>query len=210
MRRPILAFIAFSWLAGCADGLQLPGFGGDRTGDGIRTLSLLNGDVRVRGPAGYCVDQSASSASRGFAILAGCALLSDRAAMMPDRSGLLTVQFGEPGSALVAQDPAALADYLRSDPGQALLASGPDGVEVGEVHMGDNLVILRFQDRAGAPVPGTTPFIWRGFTDIGGRLVTVSALSYSRAPLQRDAGRTLLELALNALGKANRPDAAPS
>jgi len=59
-------------------------------------------------------------------------------------------------------------------------------------------------------VPGTTPFIWRGFTDIGGRLVTVSALSYSRAPLQRDAGRTLLELALNALGKANRPDAAPS
>lgn len=210
MHKPLTAFIALAWLAGCADGLQFPGSGRDMTGDGIRTLSMLGGDVRVRGPEGYCVDQSSSSASRGFAILAGCAVLSDRAAVMPDRAGLLTVQFGDPGSALVTEGAAGLADYLRDDAGRALLASGDAGVDIGEVHVNDNLVLVRFEDKGGAPVPGTTPAIWRGFTDVGDRLVTVSALSYSRAPLGRDAGRTLLELTFNALGEVNRPAADPS
>ena len=205
MRKTILALLGLAWLSACTDGAAFPGLGRDMTGDGIRTLSVLDGAVRVRGPRGYCVDQSASVASKGFAIMAGCALLSDRAAMMPDRAGLLTVQFGAPGSALVGAGSNDLAEVLRDDAGQALLASGEDGVEIGKVRVDDGVVLVRFEDRAGAPIPGTTPTVWRGFTDIGDRLVTVSVLSYERDPLDSEAGRSLLELTLQALAEVNRP-----
>jgi hypothetical protein len=208
MRKTILALAGLSWLSACDLGITLPGFGRDMTGDGIRTMALLDGAVRVRGPRGYCVDQSASAASRGFAIMAGCAMLSERAATMPDRAGLITVQFGAPGSALVGSGAADLAEVLRDDAGQGMLSSGEAGVEVGEVQVDDNRVMVRFEDHAGAPIPGTTPLVWRGFTDIGDRLVTVSVLAYDRDPLSGEAGRTLLDLALRALKEVNGP--APS
>lgn len=208
MRKTILALAGLTWLSACDLGITLPGFGRDMTGDGIRTLALLDGAVRVRGPRGYCVDQSASAASRGFAIMAGCGLLSERAAMMPDRAGLVTVQFGAPGSALVGAGAEDLAEVLRDDAGQGLLSNGEAGVEVGEVQVDDTRVMVRFEDHAGAPLPGTTPLVWRGFTDIGDRLVTVSVLAYDRDPLTGEAGRTLLKMALRALKEVNGP--APS
>jgi hypothetical protein len=208
MRKTILALAALSWLSACGLGITLPGFGRDMTGGGIRTLALLDGAVRVGGPEGYCVDQSASAASRGFAIMAGCAVLSERAAKMPDRAGLVTVQFGAPGSALVGAGAADLAEVLRDGAGQGLLSGGEAGVEVGEIAVDDTRVMVRFEDHAGAPIPGTTPMVWRGFTDIGDRLVTVSVLAYDHDPLTGEAGRFLLEAALRALKEVNGP--APS
>lgn len=205
MRKTILALAGLTWLSACDLGITLPGFGRDMTGDGIRTLALLDGAVRVRGPEGYCVDPSASAASSGFAIMAGCAVLSERGGTMPDRAGLVTVQFGAPGSALVGAGAADLAEMLRDDSGQGLLSSGEAGVEVGEVEVDGTRVMVRFEDHAGAPVPGTTPKVWRGFTDIGDRLVTVSVLAYDRDPLTSEAGRTLLETALRALKEVNQP-----
>jgi len=205
MRKTILALAALSWLSACDLGITLPGFGRGMTGEGLRTLAMLDGAVRVRGPEGYCVDQSASAAPRGFAIMAGCAVLSERAATMPDRAGLVTVQFGAAGSALVGAGAADLAEMLRDDAGQGLLSGGEAGVEVGEVGVDGTRVMVRFEDHAGAPVPGTTPMVWRGFTDIGDRLVTVSVLAYERDPLTSEAGRALLEEALRALKEANGP-----
>lgn len=205
MRKTMLALAGLIGLTACAEGLDLAGLGRDGTGEGTRTLALLDGAVRVRGPRRYCVDQSASAAARGFAIMAGCAVLSDSATVMPDRAGLLTVQFGASGSALVGTGADDLAEVLGSDAGQALMASGDAGAEIAEVEVRDTRVAVRFEDRAGPPLPGTTPAIWRGFADVGDRLVTVSVLSYTRDPLTHEAGRILLDRTLDAIESVNRP-----
>ncbi|WP_241962976.1 hypothetical protein [Thalassorhabdomicrobium marinisediminis] len=201
-----VAAIALAGLAGCAD---LGALGGGGSGPGIRALALMGGAVRVRGPEGYCVDQRASDARRGFAVLAGCALISDQAAVMPTLDGLITVQFGESGSAIVSGNEEAFADFLTSDAGRAVLADDGDASHIADVAAtgANGTVVARFEDTSGPAFEGTTGAEWRGFQDIGSRLVTMSVLSFARAPLSRAEGERLLAVAMAELARANAPDA---
>ncbi|SMX40002.1 hypothetical protein [Octadecabacter ascidiaceicola] len=180
----------------------------DATSEGIRTLSLLGGDVRVRGPEAYCVDQGASNARRGFAVLAGCALLSDDAGFMPTLDGLITVQFGDEDTANVTGNETTFAQFLESESGRALLAGSGDAASVSDVSTvtGDTGVMARFEDTSGGPVfTGTSGPQWRGFLDINGRLTTISVLSFDRSALSRGEGERLLTVAMAELGEANAP-----
>lgn len=181
----------------------------DATGEGIRTLSLLGGDVRVRGPEGYCIDQRASNARRGFAVLAGCALLADDADIMPNLDGLITVQFGAPDTASVTDNEEAFAAFLKSDAGRQILAANGDLAAVGDVNTitDRSAVLARFEDTAGTVFPNTAGPQWRGFVDVQGRLVTVSVLSFERNTLSRGEGERLLVVALAELIEANAPQA---
>lgn len=207
MRRLALA-MSVAALAGCdqagldLSAMPLLGGGQDETGQGIRTLSLLGGAVRVRGPEGYCVDQSASQARRGFAIMAGCALMSEEAAVMPSMDGLLTVQFGAEGSAIVAGAEAEMAAFLASSSGAALLAQDREA-DTAEVHTTENRVILRINPAENEALPGTQGPVWRGFMDANGRLVTVTVLSFERAPLSSEVARSLLELTMAEIAEVN-------
>ena len=213
----VLGIVAFA-LVGCDDiaGVtgnvtdQLASIGGtapDATSEGIRTLSLLGGDVRVRGPEGYCVDQGASDARRGFAVLAGCALLSDDAGFMPTLDGLITIQFGDEGTASVTGNETAFAQFLESDSGRGLLASSGDLGSVSDVSTieGDTGVLARFEDTSGPVFTGTSGPQWRGFLDINGRLTTISVLSFDRDALSRGEGERLLTVAMDELGEVNAP-----
>lgn len=209
--------IALFGLSGCdgvgaslTDGLAAFGPSRDATGEGIRTLALLGGDVRVRGPRGYCVDQRASNGRRGFAVLAGCALLARDASIMPDLPGVITVQFGADNTASVTDNEAAFAAFLKSGAGRALLAGDGDLAQVPEVATigGAGSVLARFEDSSGPVIPGTGGPQWRGFIDIGGRLVTVSVLSLERAPLSRAQGERLLGITLAELAQVNASHAA--
>ncbi len=202
-------------LVGCdqvTDGLA--GFGAptDVTAEGIRTLALLGGDVRVRGPEGYCVDQGASSARRGFAVLAGCALLSSDAAMMPSLDGLITVQFGDADTATVTGNEDAFAAFLQSDEGRAVLAGDGDVASIERVTAVPDQggVLARFEDASGPLFAGTKGAQWRGFLDIDGRLATVSVLSFERDGLSRSEGERLLVVAMAELAEVNAPAAVPS
>ena len=204
-------------LAGCEDieGMagsvagQLASVGAapDATNEGIRTLSLLGGDVRARGPEGYCVDQGASNARRGFAVLAGCALLSDDAAIMPTLDGLITIQFGDEDTASISGNETAFAQFLETDSGRALLASSGDLANVFEVSTITNNagVLARFEDTSGPVIAGTSGPQWRGFLDINGRLTTISVLSFDRDALSRGEGERLLTVAMAELGEVNAP-----
>lgn len=204
-------------LAGCEDieGMagsvagQLASVGAapDATNEGIRTLSLLGGDVRARGPEGYCVDQGASNARRGFAVLAGCALLSDDAAIMPTLDGLITIQFGDEDTASVSGNETAFAQFLETDSGRGLLASSGDLANVFEVSTITNNagVLARFEDTSGPVIAGTSGPQWRGFLDINGRLTTISVLSFDRDALSRGEGERLLAVAMAELGEVNAP-----
>jgi hypothetical protein len=205
--------LAMVGLTGCSDvsgvvqdGLTRIGAGPrDATGEGIRTLSLLGGDVRVRGPEGYCVDQSASNARRGFAVLAGCALLSDDVAVMPSLDGLITIQFGDAGTASVNGNEDAFAAFLKSDAGRAVLAGDGNLANVPTVATitGRTAVMARFQDASGTTFAGTSGPQWRGFMDVRGRLVTVSVLSFDRAALSRGQGERLLVVTMTELAEVN-------
>ena len=216
MRLCVLGLIAFG-LSGCEDiegiagnvagQLARVGAAPDATNEGIRTLSLLGGDVRARGPEGYCVDQGASNARRGFAVLAGCALLSEGAAVMPTLDGLITIQFGDEDTASVAGKETAFAQFLETESGRALLASNGDLDNVSEVSTvtGDTGVMARFEDTSGPVFVGTSGPQWRGFLDINGRLTTVSVLSFDREALSRGEGERLLTVAMDELGEVNAP-----
>lgn len=184
-------------LTGCEAGLETRG---------IRTLSVLDGAVSVRGPEGFCVDQQSSRAEAGFAVLAGCALVSD-ATVMPSHEGLITVQIGGSDSAGVAGAESELAGLLRTAQGAALLsASGdPATVQVRRVDRADGVVVVRFSDAAPAATPGLERLEWRAFLDIKGRLTTISLRGFDRAPLPAEQGLRLLSQAIGALRAANAP-----
>jgi len=216
VRGCVLAVTAFG-LIGCeqvsdtiADGLSSIGAPSDSTSEGIRTLSLLGGDMRVRGPEGYCIDQGASNARRGFAVLVGCALLSEDAAVMPRLDGLITVQIGDEDTASVAGNEDAFADFLKSEAGRGVLASTGDLATVPEVATvtDSTAVLARFEDTSGPTFPGTSGPQWRGFLDVNGRLVTVSVLSFDRSSLSRSEGERLLVVAMAELAEVNAPTVA--
>lgn len=201
-------------LAGCeqvsdrlVNGLSSIGAPRDATSEGIRTLALLGGDVRVRGPEGYCVDQQASNARRGFAVMAGCALMADDAAVMPTLDGLITVQFAEAETASVTGNEDAFAGFLASEPGRSILARSGNSVDVGELStISDRAgVLVRFEDAGGPAFGGTAGPQWRGFLDVNGRLATISVLSFERAPLSRSEGERLLVVAMAQLAEVNAP-----
>lgn len=191
--RPLL--VALILLAGCEAGIN---------SRGIRTLSVLDGAVSVRGPEGFCVDQQSSRAASGFAVLAGCAVVSD-AAMMPALEALITMQIGAASSATVTGAEADLAALLRTAQGAELLsaASDPASVQVVRVDRADGVVVVRFSDAAPAPIAGLEPLEWRAFLDIKGRLTTISLRGFARAPIPADQGLRLLSQAIGALRAAN-------
>lgn len=204
----MLAVMAVLMLPGCdGAGLNLPtlpGLGGQRdaTGHGIRTLSLLEGSVRVRAPEGYCIDQSASRARSGFVMMAGCAVVADEIGVMPSLDGLLTVQFGDVGSAGVDGNEAILAALLQGDSADAAGSDEPGG-DVAELYQSANRVILRHDEVSPPEMSGTTGPVWRGFMDVRGRLVTITVRSFDRAPLRNEEARRLLEITMSEVAQAN-------
>jgi len=193
--------------SGIADGLASIGAPRDATNEGIRTLSLLGGDVLARGPEGYCIDHMASDARRGFVVMAGCALLSADAVVMPTLDGLITVQFGAPDTASVTDNEDAFAAFLKSDAGRGLLAGSGDIANMSEVStVSDRAgVLARFEDSSGPGFAGTSGPQWRGFLDVRGRLVTISVLSFDRNTLSRSEGERLLVVAMAEVAEANAP-----
>ncbi|MGJ8611315.1 MAG: hypothetical protein ACSHWY_09480 [Octadecabacter sp.] len=212
--RLCVSALALSGLVACdsvnatlAGGLSQIGAPPDATGQGIRTLALLGGDVRVRGPEGYCVDQSASDARRGFAVMAGCAVLSADTPVMPSLNGLITVQFGDAGTASVTGNEDAFAAFLKSEAGRSVLATNGDMTTVVDVAtIADRAgVLARFVDTSGPSIAGTSGPQWRGFLDINGRLATVTVLSLDYDDLTRGQGERLLIVAMADLAEVNAP-----
>lgn len=191
-------------LAGC-DGLDLAGL---TAGTPSQSLALLSGEFTVRGPANYCVDTRSSRASDGFAILAPCSVLTGEGAL-PRVSAVITVQVGDPGSALVRGGESALAEFLRQPEGAVLLS--PTGaaanIKVRSAVTSENRVAVLFDDKGASPIAGTQNEEWRVFTDIKGRLLTISLRGLTAAPAAIDAKEALLDQVVGAIAQANATDA---
>ena len=133
--------------------------------------------------------------------------MSDDAAVMPALDGLITVQFGDEGTSSVTGNEDTFAAFLNSDAGRGLLAGDGDVGSVPEVAaIADRAgVLVRFEDTSGPSFDGTSGPQWRGFLDIGGRLATVSVLSFDRNALSRSDGERLLVVTMAELAEVNAP-----
>lgn len=194
------AIIAVMALAGCELGVQ--------DAAPVNAIALLGGAVKVAGPEGYCVDARASRARTGFAVLAPCVALGGDT--QPAVAGLITVQVGAADTASVDGSEPALRGLLETENGAALLSREADAaaIDVLGTETADNRVTVHFTDSAAPIAEGVGPQEWRGFFDLGERLVTVSVYELIRAPLEPSRGRNLLDQAITGLIAVNTPDVA--
>lgn len=192
---------------GACDALNpLPILGLDAPANtGVPVYALLDGAVNVQGPEGFCVDTAISRPERGFAVLATCGLISD-IATVPAIEGLITVQIGAEGSAVVTGSEETMRDLLGSGPGVQLLATNgrPDSITIDRIDTRPGLVVVHFTDTAAPVVPGLEQLEWRAFLDLDGRLATIAVRGFARSPLRVDSGLLLLDQAVYALQAANR------
>ena len=160
--------------------------------------------IVARGPEGYCVvPRLFGAGGDDFALLAACALFSQEA-RYPLRNGIVAIQAGEAGSAELLADPQALAAHLETPAGRALL-TGTDGagVEIVATAARAGRVTLAYEG-AGAEIPNVQDTTWRGFVDLGDRIVTVRLRALAGAPLDLADGLALLDSTLDALEAENR------
>lgn len=199
MRAMLIA--ALVAVTGCAGvGEVVTGFGAPQPG--LRTMSMFDGAVRVRGPEGYCIDRQASRTGTGFVVMAACARVSG-AATLPAQDGLLTVQIGEEGSALVAGNEEALMRMLAEGAGRGLLSDGGGPVTVHRAVGRPGLVLVRYTDPAAQAMAGTEAPGWRAFLDLRGRSAVISLRAFESAPLDAAGAESLIRAAAAELVAVN-------
>jgi len=167
-------------------------------------MALFGGETVVASPEGYCIDTRSSRDRRGFVVMAGCALVSSDP-RMPLTDGLLTVQVGDAGTAIVDGGEETLREVLATAGGVALLSAtgDPTDIEVDALDSRNGIVYVHFSDAGPPPAAGLENLEWRAFFDLGGRLATVSLRGFERAPIDSRAGLTLLLRATEIIRAAN-------
>jgi hypothetical protein len=167
-------------------------------------VAMLNGDLVVAPPAGYCADPVSSRLRDGFAVIAPCVTLGTEAPV-PSILGVATVQAGAVSSAMVTGAEASLRDFLTGPQGASLLSKGNGGASISVVSSQafDGRVTVHFRDSAEPPMDGLGQDEWRAFTDVNGRLVTVSVRGLADAPLSASRGASLLDRMMQGLTAGN-------
>lgn len=174
-----------------------------------RGVALMNGAVKLAGPAGYCVDMQAAEGGESsvFVLLASCAALNGTGPA-PKQVAVLTasVVVGAPTSVPLEDRFPEMAGFFRSREGRAALSRAGDAgsVQVHTVTAVDDVMFLRITDAAasagGQPVE---PGYWRAIFALKGRIVTLSVLGLRDGPLEADDQRELLDSFVRAVRKAN-------
>lgn len=187
-------------MAGCAGSFSLAGLGGTP----LPALALRGGAVMAAGPDGYCVAPAASNAYNGFALLVSCDAIAGRMGR-PNINALITMQVGDAASASVVGSEPMFQAFLASDAGRVLLSrSGKaETVKIGAIDSRQGQITAVFDDLSPVPVRGFQQREWRGFVDVGDRLVTLTVRGLARDPLSDQRGRTLLDQAVAALRAVN-------
>lgn len=166
----------------------------------------LTGGIVVAGPQGYCVDPVVTRPRDGFALLAACAAMTaDESDTYPDDIALITVQVGTADSAVVSGQEDAFRTFLETEQGAALLSVSTIGgpVAVRQTVSDRNAVAVYTEDEGPPGVRGTQAEAWRLFTDIRGRLITVSVRGLGEARLSQAASRRIMMRMLAILRSAN-------
>jgi len=195
--RGILALAATLGLSGCANGpdVSAAGFGFARSAP--QKIAVADRSIVIAGPQGYCIDRSGSTltGNSAFVVLGSCASISrDASAERPDLLGLLTASVATEQVADDLPEPDQLTAFVSSAGGRAALArDGQAGsVEILDTRNVDDAFLIRLRDTSQGIIEAVDDIYWRGVTDLNGRLLTISVVSFSAKPLTSDQGLTTL------------------
>lgn len=189
--RPFLSLLAAGLvLAACFENASLTRLtGGGGGASGPAAIAVLDGQVRVTGPQGYCIDSGATreSQNEAFVLLVRCTA-SPRAT--PVLSATVT---GIPAPGLgTRENLTRLSEYLETPAGLGQLArSGrAEDVRVVAQRVEDGALWLRIEDR-GNP-DSFEPGYWRAILPVAERVVTLSVLSSRAHPVSDERGLSVL------------------
>jgi len=167
---------------------------------GPALVSVLNDQVAVTGPAGYCVDPEATSenGTEAFVLLVRCRnTLGPAPVLSATITGLMTD--GNPETFR------RLTGFLQSLPGRAQLSrSGdPADVVVEQASFAEGVVWLLIHDE-GNPSSFDETY-WRAILPLAGRIVTLSVLAAAEHPFEPDSGLAILRGFVMRMQAANAP-----
>ncbi len=169
------AFVALAFLAGCV--------GGGGTGGAPAEAVVTSDAVVIRGPQGFCVDETATRAEgdTAFVLLGNCAAISgSRRADQPAVPVVLTAAVSEASDAgSIAESLGDLDAYFRSEEGRTLLSrtQDPDAVTVMETRTEGDMFLLHAGDTSAGAMEGVHSDYWRAYFDLGPRIATLSVFA---------------------------------
>lgn len=169
--------------------------GCDLPGTAPRQVSVLGGEINVRAPQFYCVDQQTSRTRDDTAVV----LIGRCNAKGHVAAALVTVTVGRFASGGVMLAGAErLRQFLGSTAGRKALSRSGRAADVQVLQSGlvDGTLLLHLNDAVAGEY-------WRAIIGIKGRLVTISASGAEGAPLTAEAGRHLVDEMVAALITAN-------
>ncbi|PPB82413.1 hypothetical protein LV82_00343 [Albidovulum inexpectatum] len=200
--RALIVLAAGGLLAACQPGAT----GGQAT----RSIAVMGGALTIAGPAGYCIDRTASRSGPdgAFVLLGSCASLGRSLSFgSPRYPAVLTVSIlpGAPEAATFAQSFDAIDAFFRSEAGRRALARSGEAAKVAVLQSekrGD-VLFLRVRDQSQDEGRRVEPEYWRAIFALRGQIVTASALSVPERPVPQTAKRRILEELIARLVAAN-------
>ncbi len=179
-----------------------------------RMVKVGGSEVVIAGPPGFCVDERLVDEARvgAFVFLSDCAINPDNSGPTIARvpiSAVLTASVsnkGLPGSE--SGLPVALSQlqkFLKTPFGQLTLSKSrnPGTLTVLSIERTDVAVYAFVEDLTQTTRTGESPRFWRAFTEVGGRLVALSATGYSTADPEQARIKRIIEAFVAAMHAAN-------
>ncbi len=182
--RRALAVCAVFGLSGClgseTGALGFLSSGSEPKRDVVRTASLYDGNVVVRGPQGYCVDKRSlrSGKSRGFVMLASCEALS----------GVR----GNDVEPLIMTVSALPRDVNAAKPSAQEVANSMAPTPVLASFEAEDVNLVQFASGGEQALPGGDPRYWRGVMVLNGHLVGLALYARQGSPHAGAEGRDML------------------
>ena len=177
------------------------------------TVTTKGADIVIAGPDGFCIDERTTDESRAgaFVFLSDCAMTetgSPTIARVPI-SAVLTASVsnsGLPGIELGLDT--ALADlqaFLESPIGQVSLGKSGNMTTISVLSLSrtENAVIAFVEDTTITSTTAESPRFWRAFTELGGRLVALSATGFNRSDPDQARIEQLLLAFIDSMHAAN-------
>lgn len=141
-----------------------------------RSATAFDGDVTLRAPRGYCLDQAGStpqSENPVFFFVSCHALSGGTHASVPEVMGLLTATVSQGPLAPGAGDHANLTEFFGTTAGQRLLSRRSGGsVRVHEVSNANDDYFWLLAEETRATDRIFSPWIWFALTEISGHKVS--------------------------------------
>lgn len=192
-------------LAGCLGGdsgaLSFLASGNEPvTSDVLRTVKMYDGDVVVRGPAGYCIDKRTLRRGRngGFVLLASCESLSGlRGHEVEPLLMTISVLPDAPGA-------------TRPTAGEMAQLMAP--AEVIATHETTDVTLVHFASGGTGVLEGGDARHWRGGMALNGHLIGLALYARKGSPMAGKDGRALLTDLARTIRRASpsRPVAPPT